>query len=286
MHRIFFAVAALAVGAFAQKFEVASIKPNRAGDNRIMIGMQPGGRFNASNVTVKQLITMAYGIRDYQVSGLPSWAESDHYDISAKPESAGDAAPPQPGRMSEAEMQTQQQKMRAMIKDLLADRFGMKTHAETKELPIYALVVAKNGPKLEESKEGAPDIVEGPGRGRGPEEGAVVRRGQMIRMGRGQLTGQEMRMNMLTNQLSQILGRNVVDKTGLTGKYDIRLTWTPDPGQGGLIVRDAGEGPPPSSDSGPSIFTAVQEQLGLKLDSQKGPVELVVVDRIEKPSEN
>jgi bla regulator protein BlaR1 len=267
MHRIFLATA-LAGAVFAQKFEVASIKPNKSNDHRIMIGIQPGGRFNASNVTVKQLITMAYGIRDYQVSGLPSWAESDHYDIAAKPEGGDSSAP---------DAKTQQEKMRAMIKDLLADRFGMKTHSETKELPIYALVVAKNGPKMEESKENAPEAADGVPRGRG---------GQMIRMGRGQLSGQEMRMDMLVNQLSQILRRNVVDKTGLTGKYDIKLNWTPDPGEGGMMPGPSDGAPPPSADSGPSIFTAIQEQLGLKLDSQRGPVELVVVDKIERPSEN
>jgi len=292
MYRITFAIAALttlATGARAQKFDVASIKPNHTGDGRVGIGMQPGGRFTANNVTVKMLITIAYGIRDHQLSGLPGWAESERYDISAKPENAEGLAPPADDKIpSEAEMQTRQEKMRAMMQDLLADRFGLKIHRETKEMPVYALVVAKNGPKLEESKEGAPDIVDFGGRGRGPDDVKQIRRGPMIRMGRGQFAGQEMRMPMLVEQLSRITGRNVIDKTGLTGKYDIKLNWTPDESQAGLGGGpDGAHGPEAASaDSAPPLFIAIQEQLGLKLESQKGPVEVVVVDHIAKASEN
>ena len=296
MHRACILLAAFAAAAWAQKFEVASIKPNHSGDRRVGIGIQPGGRFNATNVTVKLLITMAYGIRDHQLSGLPGWAEAEHYDITAKPEGAPPENAGTERKMpTEAEMQTQQEKMRAMVQDLLADRFGLKVHRETKELPVYALVVAKNGPKLEESKEGAPDIVDFGGRGRGPDEGKIrgpddvkqTRRGPMIRMGRGQLAGQEMRIPMLVEQLSRITGRNVIDKTGLTGKYDIKLNWTPDEAQGAGF--GGGDGPRPDAapaDTGPSLFTAIQEQLGLKLESQKGPVEVIVVDHIEKATEN
>src|SRR5262249_987524 len=160
--------------------------------------MAPGGRFSATGVDVKRLMAMAYNVRDYQITGLPSWAESDQFDITAKPE--GDA-PPQEGRApTPAEMQTQQQKMRAMLKDLLADRFGLKIHTETKELPVYALVLAKGGPKMQESTVvPPPPDRDGGGRGRG---------GQVIRMSRGQIDGQGMPMQMLVNQLSTILGRN------------------------------------------------------------------------------
>ncbi|MBZ5604970.1 MAG: TIGR03435 family protein [Acidobacteriia bacterium] len=266
-----FVLAAIASG---QKFDVASIKPSHGDIHRVAIGMRPGGRFNAQNVSVKQLITIAYNVREYQVTGLPSWADSDRYDIDAKPEGAS-ATPPPAGIPSAAELQTQQEKMRAMLRDLLADRFGLKIHRESKELPIYALVVAKNGPKLEESKQQAPADGDRP-------------RGQTIRMGRGQVSGELMQMSMLVNQLSTILGRNVVDKTGLTGRYDIKMSWTPEDGEGGLFRGPRPDGPPPpaSGDSGPSLFTAIQEQLGLRLDSQKGPVDLIVVDHVDKPSEN
>jgi uncharacterized protein (TIGR03435 family) len=289
MYRITFAIAAFTAAAWAQKFEVASIKPNHTGDGRVGIGMQPGGRFTATNVSVKMLITIAYGIRDHQVSGLPGWAESEHYDISAKPENTDGLGPPADGKMpSESEMQTRQEKMRAMMQNLLEDRFGLKIHRETKELPVYALVVAKNGPKLEEAKEGAPDVVDFGGRGRGPDDVKQVRRGPMIRMGHGQFAGQEMRMPMLVEQLSRITGRNVIDKTGLTGKYDIRLNWTPDESQP-AFGGGPDKGPRPdaaSPDSAPPLFTAIQEQLGLKLESQKGPVDVVVIDHIAKASEN
>jgi uncharacterized protein (TIGR03435 family) len=295
MNRVCLLIAALAVITSAQKFEVASIKPNKENDHRVMIGMAPGGRFTAHGVTVKQLISMAYGVRDHQLTGLPGWAESERYDISAKPEGAPPENAAPPNRMpSEAEMQTQQEKMRAMMKDLLADRFGLKVHPETKEMPVYALVVAKNGSKLEESKEGAPPIVDfggrGPmagGRGPGSDDVRQTRGGPMMRMGRGQITAQDMRMPMLVEQLSRTLGRNVIDKTGLTGKYDVKLNWTPDESQPAAFP--GGDGPRTDAatpETGPSLFTAIQEQLGLKLESQKGPVEVIVVDHIEKATEN
>ncbi len=270
----------------AQKFEVASIKPTAASDpRRMMFGMQPGGRFTASNVTLKQLIMFSFGIREYQVSGLPGWADSDRYDVSAKGEDDGSAAAPNRA-LSEAEMKTRQEKNRAMMQDLLAERFGFKFHRETKEMPIYALVVAKGGPKLLESKPDAPDIIEGASGPSASGRGGPQQRGQMIRMGRGTITGQQMSMAMLATQLSSMLGRNVLDKTGVTGQFDIKLSWSPDEGQG-VMMRGAGEDrPEPSASDGPSVFTALQEQLGLKLDSTKGPVEMIVVDKIEKPTAN
>jgi uncharacterized protein (TIGR03435 family) len=169
-----------------------------------------------------------------------------------------------------------------MLQPLLAERFKLKAHTETKQLPVYELIVAKGGPKL---KEATPGDTYANGF-KGPDG---VGRGGMMRMGRGQLTGQGVPITTLTNLLSQQLQRTVVDKTGLTGKYDLELNWTPEQGEGGL-------GPPPGAASpqaepapdatGPSIFTALQEQLGLKLQSTKGPVETLVIDHAEMPSEN
>jgi bla regulator protein blaR1 len=282
MHRISMAVFAFALTGWAQKFEVASIKPTSASDpHRVMFGMQPGGRFSANNVSLKQLMLFSFGIREYQLTGLPSWADSERYDITAKGEDDGSAVP---NRMpTQAEMQSRQEKTRAMMQDLLAERFGLKFHRETKDLPIYSLVPAKGGPKLVEKKqEPVVDATGGPSvdGGRGPQP-----RGQMIRMGRGSITGEQMSTAMLVNQLSSILGRNVVDKTGLTGQYDVKLSWAPDESQGALIPGHE-DRPESSGSDGPSVFTALQEQLGLKLESGKGPVEVVVVDKVEKPTQN
>ena len=293
MQRISLAIACLAISASAQKFEVASIKPNKENDHRIMFGMQPGGRFSATGVTLKRLMVFAYGVREYQLTGLPAWADTDRYDISAKAEGAADAAP-QDRPPTPAEMQTRQEKTRAMLQDLLADRFGLVMHRETKELPVYNLVVGKNGPKLVETPADPPSgsgdapirvggLTVAPGAGQGA-------RAQMISIGRGQISGSRMAMPMLVNQLSANLGRNVIDKTGLTGLYDIKLTWTPEEGQTMMPPPGAnpGEGRPDSAplDSGPSMFTAIQEQLGLKLEPGKGPVEMIVVDKADKPTEN
>jgi bla regulator protein blaR1 len=241
--------------AVAESFDVATIKPNAESDNRVMIGLQPGGRFTASGINVKHLIGQAYDVRDFQISGGPGWISSDRWEINAKAEGLPDRVPPGA--------------LRPYLKSLLEDRFKLRTHTETKEMPVYALVIAKNGPKLNAAQDGS-----------GP--------GPMIRMGRGQFDGKRMAMSMLVNQLAQQLGRTVIDKTGLTDQYDIVLNWTPEPGQGGGPFG----GPPPpyaiqaADSSGPSIFTALQEQLGLRLESQKGPVPILVIDSIEKPSEN
>lgn len=236
-----------------QSFEVASIKPNGSGDNRIMIRVLPGGRFTATGVTAKQLISQAYNLREFQISGGPGWIYSDRFDINAKAEGL-------PERMAPDQL-------RPLLRSLLEERFSLKTHTENKDMPIYALMVGKSGPKLK-ANEGS----EAP----------------MIRLGRGQIDSKKTSMSMLAQHLAMQLGRKVVDKTDLPGEYDILLEWTPEPGQGSGPFT----GPPspdalPAADSlGPTLFTALQEQLGLRLESQKGPVEVLVIDGVEKPSEN
>jgi uncharacterized protein (TIGR03435 family) len=237
------------------KFDVATVKPNSTDDHRIM--MRFGGRTNATGVNLKLLMTIAYDVRDFQIVGGPGWIATERFDIVAKAEGAPDQLTPE--------------QFRPMLASLIEDRFQLKIHRETKEMPVYALVVAKNGLKLK-ANAGEP--------------------GPMLRMGRGQLSGMKIPMKMLLQQLAQQLGRPVVDKTGLTGEYDFTLTWTPQLGEGGAGFGSGPpgpggfEGPPPVDPNGPSIFSAVQEQLGLKLESEKGPVEVVVVDRVEKPTEN
>ena len=282
------AAASFIAFAFAQSptFEVASIKPTAPGGpggGMIGIRMAPGGRFEATGVTAKLLIGQAYDVRDFQISGGPGWMTSDHYDIVAKPESssASDSLSPDPRKVTDDQMKTFQEQMRLRLQALLADRFQLKIHRETKELPVYALVLGKGGSKLQESKEGpaGPNDIKGPDRARG--------RG--MRMGIGQLSGQMVQMPFVVQVLSQQLGRPVIDKTGLKGTYDFTLKWTPDQSQSGGPFGDLPPGvkaPPPPDPNGPSIFTAVQEQLGLRLESQKGPVEILAIDHVEKPSEN
>ncbi len=241
----------------------------------------PGGRFTAKSVTAKMLIRIAYAIQDFQMAGGPSWIDSERYDIEAKPESSA-VMPP----VGDGEALMEQQRLR--IQALLADRFRLAIHRESKELPMYALVVAKGGPKVQPAA-AVPDSLGPPGPA-GPK--GPMFKGRGMRMGRGELTAQSAPMSQLAESLSVQIGRTVVDRTGLTGVYDFTLKWTPDENQPQMFPGPReGSGPPPdrtttADNSGPSIFTAIQEQLGLKLESQKGPVPIVVIDRIEKPSEN
>ncbi|HJT90275.1 MAG TPA: TIGR03435 family protein [Bryobacteraceae bacterium] len=265
---------ALAMPALAQpqprpSFEVASVKPNKSGDRRAFFNTLPGGRFRASNIPLYQMILFAYDLKDFQVSGGPAWIRSERFDITAEAEK-------DPGRDG----------MRAMLQTLLEDRFHFKYRRETKDLPVYALVVSKSG-KLHESEGECgprPAVLPPPEPGKPP---ATPCGGFMVSP--GNLSGNHSGMDQLTNVLSRFVGRIVLDKTGLTGKYDINLQWTPVPGE---IQLPPGAPPPgaiplpPVDPNGPSIYAALPEQLGLKLESQKAPVETMVIDHIEEPSEN
>jgi uncharacterized protein (TIGR03435 family) len=239
------------------EFEVASIKLNKSADGRIMV-MPAGGRFTATNIPLQFLIENAYRIKDFQLSGAPSWLLSERYDIEAKAEGT-------PGYDA----------MLPMLQTLLEDRLQLKFHHETKELPIYALVVAKTG-KIHVS-EGVCSPVP---------SGAPPCRFMILP---GHLGGQSIGIAQLVDALSRLSNRIVLDKTNLSGKYDINLDYTPEQGQ----FQGPPGGPPPGmpplppvDPNGPSLFTALQEQLGLKLVSQKGAVEIMVIDRVERPSEN
>jgi bla regulator protein BlaR1 len=238
--------------AFAQQpsrsaFEVASVKPTEPSDKPGFLQTAPG-RLNLGGVTVKMLIQQAWAISGYRIYGGPSWLDSTRYNIAAKvPDGAGNLTLDQ---------------MRPMLQTLLADRFHLAAHREEKELPLYRLVVAKNGPKLNESAfSGAPQS----------------------QMSTGQITDKKAGMDTLASQLGQQLGRFVSNKTGLKGDFDFHMEWTPDPGQNPGGDSDT---PPLVGADGPSIFTALQEQLGLKLESGKGPVEVLVIDHAEKPDAN
>jgi uncharacterized protein (TIGR03435 family) len=255
-------------------FEVASVKPNKTGDRRVSIGLQPGGRFNASNVPLRMLLRQAYDIQEFQIVGGPGWLRSDRFDVVAKtPE----------GEYSANEM-------RPMLRALLAERFKLRAHHETREMPVYSLMKARRdgslGPNITpadvdcvavmQSRRGGPPPAP-------PQPGQKIDCGFLIGVGRMNVGG--MPMISLARSLSSLVGRTVVDKTGLTGGYDFELTYAPE-GLGGLPVPPNGVPPHEGAPNAPTIFTALQEQLGLKLDPRRATVDVLVIDSIEKPAEN
>jgi len=247
---------------FAQlTFEVASIKPSNPDTPGTFIQFMPGGGLKMSGIPLRGMITFAYDVRDFQVSGGAGWVGTERFDVMAKAERTASDGPEDLAKMTDQQRKTIRDQIAERLRALLADRFQLVVHKETKEQPIYALVVSKNGAKLKEAK-----VVEGARQG--------------MSMNRSRVEGFAAPMEMLGPTLSAVTGRPVVDKTGLTGKYDFVLEWTPDLGAAGP---DGANSPEPS---GPTIFTALQEQLGLRLEAQKGPVENIVIDRAEKPSEN
>lgn len=265
------------------KFEVATVKPSKSDDGRIMMMFTADG-ISIHGVPMKMLIREAFGIEDDRILGEPGWVK-DRYDIEAKV--AAEDAP----RLKDLKIDQR----RAMVLPLLADRFNLKYHRETRELPIYALVVAKGGLKMKPSAPDPPPTPDDaakpdtPPKPDAPPANDKPRMGRHSLMlnGRGHLESTGTNTTMLVHVLSSELGRTVEDQTGLTGDYDYTLQWTPDdvgaptggdagPGKGEISI-DAG---------GPTLFTALEEQLGLKLQSSKTTVDVVVIDHIDLPSEN
>ena len=246
-------------------YDVASIKPSKPGDQSLLL-FRPG-RFTASGMTLRSMIEQAYGIEDDQIIGAPDWVHTQRFDIEAKVDGVDEATL---DKLSEDEN-------KLMFQSFLKDRFALQIHREMKELPVLELVVAKGGPKLKEAKPGDtyPDGLKGP-------DGKPAGRAGMMRSGRGQLTGQGISIASLVPPLTRQLGRTVVDKTGLTGQYDVELRWTPDDTPGPI----GSQGEAGVETTGPSILTAIQEQLGLKLESRKSPIEVFVIDHVEQPSAN
>jgi uncharacterized protein (TIGR03435 family) len=230
------------------------------------------------------LIQTAYNMKDFQVSGGPSWINSERFDIEAKVE---DSVAEQLRKLPRTQQQVQ---TRLMIQSLLADRFKLKVTHQTKELPVYALLVAKGGPKLAEVPPPDPQASTVPlpaTPGAGPPTPGPG--GSFIWMGApGQATikGNATPITNLVNLLSQQLRRQILDQTGLKGTYTFTLQFVPETGLGGEAIPVPLGGAGASDTGGTSIFTAIQEQLGLKLDSTKGPVDVLVIDHIEEPSEN
>jgi len=215
-------------------------------ETSVLVQFTPDG-MRMTGVSIRFLLFEGFGgISQNQVIGVPTWATDGGFDIEAKV-----AAEDLPAL---AKLTFEQR--RTMFQQILTDRFKLVAHHETRELPVYELTIGKKGSKLKESASGDP-------------ASAIPR----TMFGRGKVTSTDGSLSFFITQLSRELGRPIVDKTGLTGHYDFTLEWTP-------------EGAAPTDQSGPDIFTAIQEQLGLKLESTKGPVDVIVIDHIEKPSEN
>ena len=243
------------------KFAVTSVKPNMA-DCCVVGGVGNGGSLNR-RATLKMLIGTAYRVQGFQISGGPGWIGSDRFDVEGKAEDPN----------------ADFDQLRLMLQSLLEDRFQLQLHREVKESPIYALVVGKSGPKIKFSADQTSPDVNGPSppRAAGPNHGA-------FRFGPGSMIGNAVYLSLFAKFLSQRLDRMVVDQTKLSGRFDIQLQWTPEVGENPL---DLGGNPiPPADSSRSSVFTAIQEQLGLKLESARGQVEVLVIDHVEKPTAN
>ena len=240
----FFAAASFGhAQAAAPSFEVATIKPAApSNDGHTHINYPSDDRFSAQNITLSALMQWAYGMPENQILDGPSWLSSTRFDIQAK------ADPDQIKPLSGEQARDLKQHM---LQTLFAERFHLKVHQETRVLPAYDLVVAKSGVKLQPSKSS----------------------GRSIGTGRTHFNGEGLTMDLIAEELSKITGRVVVDKTNLTGRYDLRLQWASDD----VAATD---------DSAPSLFTAIQEQLGLKLEPAKEPVPVLVIDHLEAPTPN
>jgi bla regulator protein BlaR1 len=266
-------------GHYLPKYEVSSVKPSTSELGPALSRLTQDGT-SLQNLPLQFLLQQAFGVERDRIIGAPSWVESKRFDIEAKvaPEDA-----PKLDKVKGADRGR-------MLIPVLVERFNLKYHHETRELQAYSLVPAKGGPKLSERKDlPPPGQAAAPNPAGGP-RGSTYFPGRMM-MNPGHIEAQGTPIDMLTHSLAAYLGRSVVDKTGLTGRYDFTLQWTPDnaplpmlggPGEpGGAAHVEAATDSPPIS-----VFTAIQEQLGLKLESEKDNVDVIVIDHIDLPSPN
>jgi len=230
--------AALALHGQELVFEVASIKPSRSASDESNFDSTKGA-LTVTNAGMRELIRMAFGVKDYQIQGAPGWIDKERYDIAAK--IVG-------GRNLSFD------ELKAALRELLASRFRMTSHRETRQLPVYVLSVGKTSSKLTADNQAARTST---------------------RTGCGHLAARHVTVDVLATMLSRQLDRDVLNQTGLEGKFDFDLDWRPD--TGACVEERAAY---------PSIMNAVREQLGLVMRASKGPVEILVIDRLEKPSEN
>jgi len=254
-------------------FEVASVKANTSDDRRVTMQTQPGGRYTATNVTVRDVVREAYRLLPFQLTGEPDWMSRDRFDIVAKadgdvevPFATDPLAGPSPLQM--------------MLRALLADRFKFVAHEDTRDLPIYALTIAKADGRLGSGLR--PSTTECATGGRAGTATAPPQAPDCgLFIGPAKVTGRRIALSQLAGGLAGIAQRTVIDRTGLSGRFDFDLTYTPDQiSPEGAKVVAAGL----ADANGPSLFTAIQEQLGLKLEAARGPVKILVVDRVEHPT--
>jgi len=233
-------VAALALHVHAQTFDVASIKRNVSGEPRSGVRTLPGGRIAVINQTFRQIVRSAYGSNDIEVIGGPDWIDADRWDINA---SAGTSEP--------------DVALEPMLKALLADRFKLRAHVETRERPIYGLVTAGADKRLGGKIHISPMDCRA-------DADCGSTSAKTSGVAAGTITGVARTMADIARSLSPYAGRRVFDQTGVDGRYDFEIQWSDDV----------------------SVFTALQEQLGLKLDAQRGPVEVVVVDSAARAADD
>jgi uncharacterized protein (TIGR03435 family) len=250
-------------------FEVASVKPNKDGGPS-SVRLSPGGLVTVTNNNLRNIIRNAFGITNAQIVGGPAWIDEDRFDITAR--GTGQFA---------------QREAMVMMQALLAERFSLRTHSERREMPAYALVLARRdgalGPQMKKADVDCQALFAAvTAGGKMPERGP---NGNLpcaisVRPAQGVITGSAVAMEQLARNLVGGVGRIVVDKTGLAGVYDIHVTFSPEPGQ----PLPPGAPAPQADLSAPSLFTALQEQLGLKLEPGQEPIEVLVIDRVERPA--
>jgi uncharacterized protein (TIGR03435 family) len=260
---VIFITTVLAAHATAQKsFDVISVKPNDSGNGPSDLRVSPQ-RFSWTNASLRQLIQVAYDVRPYQLIALPAWADGADFDVAA---TTGVPASPQ--------------QMNVMLQSLLADRFELVAHRDQRDLPAYAIVVARRdgklGPGIHPS---AKDCESAGGRLLDSAAAQAEYAGCSPQMGLTKLKLGGYSISFLAGGLKRILEKPVVDKTGLTGTFDMELMWTPDP----TMLPSGIPAPTNVPSGGPSIFTALEEQLGLKLVSDRAPVDVLVIDHLSRP---
>jgi uncharacterized protein (TIGR03435 family) len=223
-----------------------------------MIQPMPGGGLKVDCLSLKTILVFAYDVQDYQVSGGPAWVQTMRWNIVAKPNlaKASETVLTDYSQMSNSERSQYMNLVRQRLQALLAERFRLILRHETGDQTVYALTVARNGPRLKESTGGS---------------------GPLLKRGRGKIEGMGAQMAELTRFLAIDLRRPVIDRTGLTGRFDFNLEWT---------AEDTSTFAVSSDNSGPSIVTAIQEQLGLKLEAQKAPTEILIIEKAEMPPDN
>jgi bla regulator protein blaR1 len=289
MNLVFLVLLASGTLVSAQSFDVASVRPNKTGRGLAIVVLQPSGRVMTDNMAVRDLIVTAYGIEPAQLLNAPAWATSERFAIEAITD--GNATSEQ---------------VRLMLRALLAERFQLSVHTESRTLSVLALVKARKdgrlGDRLRPSGGECRPITPPPGVPMppppppGPPGGIrpILAKDPDLRRACGAmaipgwLSGRRVTMDQLSRTLAAFARRHVIDRSGLAGEFDLDLNFTPEfdgvgpPPAGGAPL----QGPPPPPVDGPGLFTALQEQLGLKLESVQAPVDVIVIDRVERPSEN